>query len=78
MYRSLRHLGRERYLRYTVPNLLAICQGPALHRPNQEGKTSRGRRLLEWSSGLPCQTIHVPASSGYTYDGAEAELEDDR
>ena len=77
-YRSLRHLGRKRYLRYTVPNLLAIRQGPAFDRPDQEGEASRGRRVLEWSSGLPSQAIYVPASSGYTYEGAEAELEDGR
>jgi len=29
--RSLRYLGRERYLRHTVPNLLAIRQGPTLN-----------------------------------------------
>jgi hypothetical protein len=34
--------------------------------------------VLEWSSGLPSQAIYVPASSGHTYEGAEAELEDDR
>lgn len=61
-YRTLRHLGREGYLRYTVPTILAIRQGPALHRPNQEGETSGGRGVLEWSSGLPSQTIYVPAS----------------
>jgi hypothetical protein len=71
-------VGSERYLRYAVPNLLAIRQGQAFHRPDQEGEASRGCRMLEWSGGLPSQAIYVPASSGYTYEGAEAELEDDR
>jgi hypothetical protein len=33
-FRSLRHLGSEGHLRYTVPDLLAIRQGPALYRPD--------------------------------------------
>lgn len=74
--RSLRHLGCKRYLRYAVPNLLAIREGPAVYRSNQEGKAGRGRRVLEWSCGLPSQAIHVPTSRGHTLANAEAELED--
>jgi hypothetical protein len=76
--RSLRHLGSERYLRYTFPNLLAICQRPDFNRPYQKGKARRGGRVLEWSGRLPSQAVHVPASCGYTPADAEEELEDGR
>jgi hypothetical protein len=76
--RSLRYLGRQRYLWNTFPNLLAIRQGSDFDRPNQEGKASRSSSVLEWSGRVPSPAVHVPATPGDAHAGAEAELEDDR
>jgi hypothetical protein len=71
-------MGRPRCLRYTVPYLLAVRQGPAFHRPDQAGETRRSRSMLERSSRLPGQALHVPTTRGFANASAEEELEDDR